>query len=72
MKTTVQIDKLTHKSGDRKGQEFFSVWFFAQNEDHGTECAHIGYFDDEYDANKAGEAVRDAVNITRNMIRDMI
>ena len=72
MRTTIEIKSLTRKSGEHKGQEFFSVWFFAQSEDHGTECTHVGYFDDEYDANKAAKAVEEAVNITRNMIREMI
>ena len=72
MKTTIQIETLTHKSGENEGQEFFSVWFFAQDEVQGTECAHVGYFDSKLRAEKAGEAVTDAVNITRNMIREAI
>ena len=72
MKTTIQIDPITRTEGDKKGTTFYSVWFLAQSENHGTKCAHIGYFDDEDDAHEAGEAVREAVNITRNMIRDMV
>lgn len=68
MKTTIEIDTINRPNGE----EFFSVWFFARNEDHGTECAHIGYFDSKLKAEKAGEAVAEAINITRNMIRDAI
>ena len=64
---TIEIESFPRKRGEKAGQTVYSVWFWVDGE-----CAHIGHFDTEWEANEAGNKVLKAVELTRQVIRKAI
>jgi hypothetical protein len=63
MTPTTKIETITSETDD----DFYSVWFWVNGN-----CVHVGYFDSEWEAQLAGQAVMDAVELTRHAIRKLI
>lgn len=63
MTPTLKIETVTRDTG----LDFYSVWFWIDGN-----CAHVGHFDTKFEAEWAGQAVMEAVELTRKAIRKAI
>ena len=63
MTPTTKIETITSKTDN----DFYSVWFWVDGN-----CVHVGHFDSEWEAQRAAQAVMEAVELTRQAIRKLI
>ena len=67
MTPNIEIETFTQKRGEKAGQTFYSVWFWVEGK-----CVHIGFFDSHFEAERAGDKVLEAVELTRHAIRKLV
>ena len=63
MTPTTEIETFTTETGS----DFYCVWFWVDGN-----CVHVGHFDSEWQAQRASQAVMEAVELTRHAIRKLI